>query len=56
MEAGVTESCGKFSKVAPSGLTFVNWPIETIRGRISLKTQSETFTCETKTKGTSKGF
>lgn len=50
MEAGILEDMGKFSKVAPSGLTFVKWPLETIRGRVSLQTQSETFVCETKTK------
>lgn len=31
------ENMGKFSKVVPSGLSILKWPLESIRGRVSLQ-------------------
>jgi regulator of protease activity HflC (stomatin/prohibitin superfamily) len=50
MDAGIIEYLGEFKRVAPSGFTFLCWPLENIIHVISLKTNEARITCDTKTK------
>jgi len=50
MEGGIVENCGKLDYVAPPGLVILQWPIQSIRARVSLKIKQLQVSCETKTK------
>jgi regulator of protease activity HflC (stomatin/prohibitin superfamily) len=48
--AGVVENLGKYSKVAPPGLTCVQWPLESVVATLSLRVRQIDINCQTKTK------
>lgn len=50
MEAGVIESCGKFSRVVPAGCVCLMCPCERIVARIPLRINYMEVQCDTKTK------
>eukprot|EP00596_Hydrurales_sp_CCMP1899_P002338 CAMPEP_0119042364 /NCGR_PEP_ID=MMETSP1177-20130426/14837_1 /TAXON_ID=2985 /ORGANISM="Ochromonas sp, Strain CCMP1899" /LENGTH=279 /DNA_ID=CAMNT_0007009117 /DNA_START=159 /DNA_END=998 /DNA_ORIENTATION=+ len=50
MNAGVVESCGKFSRVLPPGCHFMLWPYEMITSNVSLKIKHLEVHCDTKSK------
>lgn len=49
---GIVESCGRYERVLPPGLHWLNWPFESIPlgGMVSLKVQQLDVTCEAKTR------
>ena len=50
MDAGIVESCGKFSRVVPAGLVCLMCPCERIVARVPLRINYMEVTCDTKTK------
>ena len=50
MNAGVIETCGKFSRIAPPGCHCIMFPYETLSARVSLKVKHTEISCETKSK------
>jgi regulator of protease activity HflC (stomatin/prohibitin superfamily) len=50
MDAGVVESCGKYSRILPPGLHCICFPIEAIAANVSLKIKHTEVSCDTKSK------
>ncbi len=46
----VVESCGNFSSIKSHGANCILWPIQTVKGTLSLRIQQLDVVCETKTK------
>ena len=49
-EVGVVEDLGQFKSLLDPGLHCINWPLQSIVGRMSLRIQQLDVLCETKTK------
>ena len=49
-EVGVVEDLGQFKSLLDPGLHCINWPLQSIVGRMSLRIQQLDVMCETKTK------
>ena len=49
-EVGVVEDLGQFKSLLEPGLHCINWPLQNIVGRMSLRIQQLDVQCETKTK------
>lgn len=50
MDAGVVESCGKYSRILPPGLHCICFPIEAVAANVSLKIKHTEVSCDTKSK------